>query len=662
MIRSLESDHTNHYESTLGMHCGSWTFARPCLGSWVSYGLGTENRNLPSFMVIAPAAPYAGAQTWASDFLPGCHQGTHITPGAEPIPNVKPRVASSKLQELELELLASANRQHLAQHPSDAALDATIRSFETAFGMQHDAPEAFDLSGETAQTLAMYGLDARANDRIRLAMPRCARLAERGVRFIELIDVGSSNNWDSHGNMADHERLAKNVDQPIAALLKDLKLRGMLDETLVVWTTEFGRTPYHENAGHAGREHHHQVFSSWLAGGGVKGGLAYGSSDDYGIAVGREARACARFSRDDPASLGPQPRAAYLSPRRPRLSPDRRARQGRDADHRVAYTAGEMNSSFVLQPPGGVTILAALRQFLPGTSWSAARKLLAARRVLVNDVLCLDEGRRLSSGDRVAIAIHSLRAPPAVDAVKIDFIDQEIVVVEKPAGMMTLRRHEELAWPAQRRRMQPTLDEAVAQRIAEHAARKAKRTVGARLPRLYAVHRLDRDTSGIIVFARDTAAQSKLIAQFAAHTAVRKYLAIVRGAVPSQTIRSQIVRNRGDGLRGGTSDEAAGQLAITHVTPLRQLGGHCELQCRLETGRTNQIRIHLAELGHPVCGDVKYRGRLGEVLPPHECGAPRLALHSTQLHIEHPTTGESLTYDSPWPMDIAAFVAKLASG
>jgi hypothetical protein len=285
VIRSLESDHTNHYESTLGMHCGSWTFARPCFGAWVSYGLGTENRNLPSFMVIAPAAPYAGAQTWASDFLPGCHQGTHITPGAEPIPNVKPRVATTKLQQLELEMLAKANRQHLAQHEGDAALEATIRSFETAFGMQHDAPEALDLSGETAATLAMYGLTPGQTTGFGWQCLVARRLAERGVRFIELIDVGSSNNWDSHGNMADHARLAQNIDRPIAGLLRDLKQRGMLDETLVVWTTEFGRTPYNETANHAGREHHHQVFSSWIAGGGAKAGIAYGSSDDYGIAV-----------------------------------------------------------------------------------------------------------------------------------------------------------------------------------------------------------------------------------------------------------------------------------------------------------------------------------------------------------------------------------------
>lgn len=287
VIRSLESEHTNHYESTLGMHCGSWTFARPSIGAWVSYGLGTENRNLPSFMVIAPHAPYAGPQTWASDFLPGSHQGTHITPGAEPIPNVRPR-SSGKRQQMELDLLAQANQQHLAQRPGDAELEATIRSYETAFGMQRDAPEAFDLSGETPATLSMYGLAPGQTSGFGWQCLVARRLAERGVRFIELIDTGSSNNWDSHGNMNDHARLAKNVDQPIAGLLKDLKQRGMLEDTLVVWTTEFGRTPYHEKADHPGREHHHQVFSSWMAGGGLKSGIAHGESDEHGIAVSKD--------------------------------------------------------------------------------------------------------------------------------------------------------------------------------------------------------------------------------------------------------------------------------------------------------------------------------------------------------------------------------------
>jgi hypothetical protein len=288
VIRSLESNHTNHYEGTLGMHTGSWTFARPSIGAWVSYGLGTENRNLPSFLVIAPAAPYAGAQTWGADFLPGCHQGTHVVPGATPIPNVRPRTALPGLQELELQLIGDANRQHVEQQGRDAALEARIRSFETAFGMQHAAPEAFDLAGETDATLRLYGLERGRTAGFAWQCLVARRLAERGVRFIELIDTGSSNNWDSHGNMNEHVALARNVDRPIAGLIRDLKQRGLLDETLVVWTTEFGRTPYHEQANHPGREHHHQVFSSWLAGGGVKGGIVHGASDEFGIGVAED--------------------------------------------------------------------------------------------------------------------------------------------------------------------------------------------------------------------------------------------------------------------------------------------------------------------------------------------------------------------------------------
>jgi hypothetical protein len=288
VIRSMTSDHTNHYEGTLGMHTGSFTFARPSLGAWVSYGLGTENRNLPSFVVVAPAPPYAGTQTWGADFLPGCHQGTHLAPGPKPIANVERRVASDALQRLELELVADANRRHLEERPAEAALEARIRSFETAFGMQREAPEVFDLSGETDATLRLYGLERGRTTGFAWQCLIGRRLAERGVRFIELIDTGSSNNWDSHGNMQEHAPLAKNVDQPIAALLTDLKQRGMLDDTLVVWTTEFGRTPYHEQPNHAGREHHHQAFASWLAGGGVKGGLVHGSTDDYGVAVAEQ--------------------------------------------------------------------------------------------------------------------------------------------------------------------------------------------------------------------------------------------------------------------------------------------------------------------------------------------------------------------------------------
>ncbi len=285
VIRSMESDHTNHYEATLGMHTGSFTFARPSIGSWVSYGLGTENQNLPSFVAIAPHMPYAGAQTWGSDFLPGCHQATQVFPGDVPIANIQRRTTGAGLQELELAMLAEANRQHSDQRAADLALEARIKSFETAFGMQREAPEVFDLSRESDDTLALYGLARGQNTGFGWQCLVARRLAQRGVRFIELIDTGSSNNWDSHGNMNDHIGLAKNVDRPIAGLVQDLKRLGMLDETLVVWTTEFGRTPYHAEPNAAGREHHHQAFSSWLAGGGVKAGHVHGATDEYGIAV-----------------------------------------------------------------------------------------------------------------------------------------------------------------------------------------------------------------------------------------------------------------------------------------------------------------------------------------------------------------------------------------
>lgn len=289
VIRSMKSDHTNHYEATLGIHTGSFTFARPSIGSWVSYGLGTENRNLPSFVVIAPKTPYAGGQVWGSDFLPGAHQGTLVVPGREPVANLERRAAKSRLQELELAAMARMNREHLAARSSDTKLTARIKSFETAFGMQAEMPEVFDLSRETDATLKLYGLERGSTKGFAWQCLVARRLAERGVRFVELIDSGSSDNWDSHGDMGAHAPLARNVDKPIAGLLRDLKSRGMLEDTLVVWTTEFGRTPFNETAGHKGREHHHWVFSSWLAGAGVKPGIVYGESDEFGINVGRDA-------------------------------------------------------------------------------------------------------------------------------------------------------------------------------------------------------------------------------------------------------------------------------------------------------------------------------------------------------------------------------------
>ena len=237
LIRSMHTSHSNHYNATLGMHTGSFTFARPSIGAWLSYGLGTSNQNLPSFLVLAPQMPYAGTQVWASDFLPGAHQGTRVLPGAEPVANLARRVPSARRQELELAALASLNESHRATRGDDLQLAARIKAFETAHGMQTEMPAALDLSGETDATLGLYGLKRGMNDGFGWQCLAARRLVERGVRFVELIHTGSSGNWDSHGNMADHGRLAPQVDQPIAGLLQDLSQRGMLDDVLVVWTS-----------------------------------------------------------------------------------------------------------------------------------------------------------------------------------------------------------------------------------------------------------------------------------------------------------------------------------------------------------------------------------------------------------------------------------------
>ena len=285
LIRSMSTDNNEHFQATLAIHTGSFFVARPSLGSWVSYGLGTVNRNLPSFVVIAPHLPYAGTQVFDNDFLPAYHQGARVIPGKEPIPNVKRRPGTADLQELELGLADALNKGHLKRHGHDTELAARVRTFETAFRMQFEAPEAFDLSKETSETLELYGLKRGDTAGFGWQCLIARRLAERGVRFVELIDSGSSDNWDSHGDMAAHAPLAKRIDRPIAGLLTDLKRRGMLDDTLVVWTTEFGRTPFVDNLNNKGREHYPRAFSSWLAGGGVKGGYVYGKTDDYGVEV-----------------------------------------------------------------------------------------------------------------------------------------------------------------------------------------------------------------------------------------------------------------------------------------------------------------------------------------------------------------------------------------
>lgn len=298
----------------------------------------------------------------------------------------------------------------------------------------------------------------------------------------------------------------------------------------------------------------------------------------------------------------------------------------------------------------GKTVLAVLRHGDSRLTWKAARDLLSKRRVLVNGVVCLDESRRLKLGDAVQLSETPPPEAPLADEIVVRFLDEHIIVVEKPAGMLTERPRAERSRRLNRGERILSLDEELPRVIAEFEPPRKRR--GAE--RLFVVHRLDRDASGLLVVARTPSARDALIRQFAARTPERIYWAVVRGYVPAQTIRTHLLRDRGDGRRGSaesvTGQSAAsrggGQLAITHVTPIRSRRGLTLLECRLETGRTNQIRIHLAELGHPILGDVKY----GAVDP--WATRERLALHAMTLTFRHPATRQSLQFDSEWPRDL----------
>ncbi len=288
VIRSMKCDIPNHSQAVMQIHGGSAVEARPSIGSWVSYGLGTFDKELPSYMVLAPEVPYGGATCWDSAFLPACHQGIRVVPGQEAIPNMT-RKASLEVQDLDLGLIEFFNRRNLAEHDADKTLAARIKTFETAYGMQKEAPDVFDITKESDATLAMYGITRDTKKGFGWQCLMARRLAERGVRFVELIDTGSDKytNWDAHLDIKMHATSAKKVDKAIAGLLQDLKSRGMLEDTLVVWTTEFGRAPGDSAPNEAGRTHQSSVYSSWLAGGGIKGGITYGESDDYGYKVAK---------------------------------------------------------------------------------------------------------------------------------------------------------------------------------------------------------------------------------------------------------------------------------------------------------------------------------------------------------------------------------------
>ena len=263
------------------MHTGSVTIPLPSLGSWVSYGLGTRNTNLPSFVVLAAKEPYNGYQVWDSNFLPGYHKGVRVVPGPAPLPDVKSPVASVTRRELEGLMLRDLNAAHLSARDGDETLASRMATFDTAYGLMREAPEAFDFGREDPATLGLYGADAAKPASFAAQCLIARRLVERGVRVVELFDVGSNTNWDSHNDINDHKGLARNIDQPIAALVTDLRRRGLLDETLIVGVSEFGRTPW-QDLTPVGRGHHNACFTCFLAGGGVKGGTSYGVSDEYG--------------------------------------------------------------------------------------------------------------------------------------------------------------------------------------------------------------------------------------------------------------------------------------------------------------------------------------------------------------------------------------------
>ena len=224
--------------------------------------------------------------------------------------------------------------------------------------------------------------------------------------------------------------------------------------------------------------------------------------------------------------------------------------------------------------------------------------------------------------------------------------------------MITLRRKSDLNWTWARKNLQPTLDECVPRLIGKHAADKASHRDynQQKLPRLFPVHRIDRDTSGLLVFARNAESQTKIIHQFAQHAAVRKYLALIPGKIKDQTITSQFIRDRGDGLRGSTTDTSIGEQAVTHFRTLRTFDGYSEIECRLETGRTNQIRIHLAELGHPICGDIKYRGPFGKPPVIDQSRVRRMALHAADLCFQHPVSEKEMEFKTQWPNDIQRYI------
>ncbi len=281
VIRSMHTNTPNHEPSLLMMNSGETQPTRPSMGSWLCYGLGSENQNLPGYIVLCPGKPVVGPQLWSNSFLPGIYQGTHINNSRVDPRRVIEHTANRYLprgaQRRQLDLLQQMNAVHLHERGQDDQLEARIASLEMAFRMQTEAQEAFDLDRETTATRRRYGEGPFAN-----ACLIARRLAERGVRMTQIY-YGNDQPWDDHTDILNHRNHARQSDQPIAALLNDLKSRGLLEETLVIWGGEFGRTPAAQ--GSKGRDHNSKGFTMWLAGGGVKGGYVHGATDEFGSAA-----------------------------------------------------------------------------------------------------------------------------------------------------------------------------------------------------------------------------------------------------------------------------------------------------------------------------------------------------------------------------------------
>ena len=285
LIKSLHGTNAAHGGALLKLHTGSDTFVRPSMGSWILYGLGSENQNLPGFITICPTLAHGGVKNWSSAFLPARFSGTPLGVASQPSTQARVKFIDGKMpqdvQRMQLDLLKQMNRDHLRETGPNEMLESRIESFELAFRMQSAMPEASDLTQETKATQDLYGLDDPVTADFARQCLMARRFSERGVRFVQVTHSDTKVQWDQHSDLkAGHEKNALEVDRPIAGLLKDLKSRGLLDDTLVIWGGEFGRTPTAQ--GKNGRDHNPEGFTMWLAGGGVKPGYSYGATDDYG--------------------------------------------------------------------------------------------------------------------------------------------------------------------------------------------------------------------------------------------------------------------------------------------------------------------------------------------------------------------------------------------